>query len=446
MNPYHPAHFTQTDISIPPVSPTTAATVEQTLSLWFAYRNHPDVFLAPDVDVVSDQFYDSSLAIHDTFSPLSESIAGLIPLLKSESEARVELLKQVLAATILGTLLVAGFAWLFVRRNIVLPVTELALGICKMSKESDLTQRVKVRSKDEIGQVAANFNNMSEEFRIILGELMSTADRIDEEVESLSSIATQTKEDVAQQHVRLENVATGMNQLAASAESVIDSTGVAVEAVTRSSGEATRGQSEAGDSTEVLGTMVKFVRGTSDQIQKLEQDAQSIGAIVDAIRGIAEQTNLLALNAAIEAVRAGEQGRGFAVVADEVRNLAQSTQKSTGEIQEMIGKLQENTQKAVTDMSGGEIHANDSASHMEKLFQTLSGITQSIEEVNDLNGSIAVAAREQGEVSNQMSRSVTQISDAIGQSSHYAEKTAVTSTTLAGLSSGLRQVIHGFKI
>jgi methyl-accepting chemotaxis protein len=420
--------------------------IGQSMTLWSEYRQHLDVILAPNADVVSNLFYDATLAIDDSFAPLAKSTTLVIQRLKSESEGKIDLLKQILGVTILVTLLLAISTWLQVRRTIVRPICELAAGIRRMRTDSDLTQRVPVRSSDEIGELATNFNSMSEEFRSVLGEFISTADRIDREVESLSAVVNQTKDDVVQQHIRLENIATAMNEMATSANSVIESTGIAVEATNRSADEASRGRSEARNSTKVLDTMVKSVRSTAGQIQKLEQDAQSIGAIVDVIRGIADQTNLLALNAAIEAARAGEQGRGFAVVAEEVRSLAQRTQQSTGEIQNMIGKLQANTEQAVAEMNGGEAHANNSVSHMQTLLAALEEITQSIQEVNGLNASIAVAAQQQGEVSHEISRSITEVSDSVGQSSRHAEQTSVTSAALSELSSGLRQIIHGFKI
>jgi methyl-accepting chemotaxis protein len=198
-------------------------------------------------------------------------------------------------------------------------------------------------------------------------------------------------------------------------------------------------------SASVLDTMVESVRNTGIQMEKLQKNAQDIGAIVDVIRGIAEQTNLLALNAAIEAARAGENGRGFAVVADEVRSLAQRTQQSTIEIQEMIAKLQSNTEKASIHIQDGQIKAEDSASHMAKLSQSLLSMAHSVNQINELNTTIAAAAKEQGSVTDEISEKITAVSDGIGQSSHYAENTAQAGRVLSGLSGELRQRMLQFK-
>jgi methyl-accepting chemotaxis protein len=208
---------------------------------------------------------------------------------------------------------------------------------------------------------------------------------------------------------------------------------------------AQQGQDEAQVSSSVLDTMVESVKNTGVQMEKLQKNAQDIGAIVDVIRGIAEQTNLLALNAAIEAARAGENGRGFAVVADEVRSLAQRTQQSTIEIQDMIAQLQSNTEKASIHIQDGQVKAEDSASHMLTLSQSLLSMVHSVSRIKELNTSIAAAAREQGSVTDEISEKITAVSDGIGQSSHYAENTAETGRMLSELSGELRQRMRQFK-
>lgn len=433
-------------IKIPPPSATVALSLEQVQTQWDLYNPALRVLLEPKADVASDAFYDASVLIADAHTPLASASAAVIPLLKSESEAKVELLKNILRLAIAVTLIVSVMAWLFLRSNIIRPITDLAVGIRRMAADSDLTQRVKIKSRDEIGQVSGHFNDMAEKFQAIMSELATAVTGIDREAENLAVIATQTKEGVEGQHRQLESVAASMTEMAASAQSIVDNTETAAETTAETATEAARGQEAVGEGSQILQNTLDAVRHTAEQMLKLEKDAASIGAIVDVIRSIAEQTNLLALNAAIEAARAGDQGRGFAVVAEEVRSLAQRTQKSTVEIQNMITQSQANTELAATTMTEGQSQAEKSTAHSQQIFASLEQMILSIETIKGLNTGIADAAQQQSTVTEVMTQSVTEISDAVGNTASRTEQTADIGANLNSLSSELRRTVDRFKI
>ena len=161
---------------------------------------------------------------------------------------------------------------------------------------------------------------------------------------------------------------------------------------------AQQGRSEVESTVNHIRELSGSLGSASDVVSQLEKDGETIGSVLDVIRGIAEQTNLLALNAAIEAARAGEHGRGFAVVADEVRELASRTAHSTNEIRELLGALTTAANDSVTAMTSARDMATDNATAAEKTGISIEKIAEQMLEINGMNSQIAAATEEQTSV------------------------------------------------
>ena len=248
------------------------------------------------------------------------------------------------------------------------------------------------------------------------------------------------------QRQETDQVATAMNEMSATVAEVAQNAQLASETAHQANEESRVGQQVVNESISAVVALIQKVELAADVIQVLENNSQEIGTVLDVIRSIAEQTNLLALNAAIEAARAGEQGRGFAVVADEVRVLAQRTQSSTEEIQQMIEKLQSGAKEAVEAMMHSRSQADVTRDTSARAGEVLNDITQSVTSINDMNTLIASAAVEQNSVAEEINRNIINISQVAETTSESVEHSAKTSEELRHVAEELKHVISRLKV
>ncbi|MDH5778691.1 MAG: methyl-accepting chemotaxis protein, partial [Gammaproteobacteria bacterium] len=238
----------------------------------------------------------------------------------------------------------------------------------------DLSQSCEIVSHDVFGEISNDFNRMLANLREIVTELDNHADELSVSFMGLNAISHGSDEGVQKQREQLEQIASAMNQMVASASEVLKYASEALsasESADEQGNEAKVVTVESMGSVDSLATKVKDI---TEVIRELKGETDNISQMLTVINDIAEQTNLLALNAAIEAARAGEQGRGFAVVADEVRNLATRTQESTKEVAEIITRLQEGSERAVTAMEEGHNQAGEGVEFTERTAEALAEI------------------------------------------------------------------------
>ena len=311
--------------------------------------------------------------------------------------------------------------------------------------EGDLTKRIKSNGNDELGRLVNCFNTFVERLRSIIVEVVGSTEQLTKAAERMKSIAEQTRAEVTKQQGDTGYLATAMTEVSASVHQVAGNAELAAKATKEADETAAQGKQVVSETINVIGSLASEVEKAAEVIHALESDSESIGTVLVVIKDIAEQTNLLALNAAIEAARAGEQGRGFAVVAEEVRTLAQRTQKSTQEIQEMIERLQGGARRAVGVMVDGQTKASQSVEQASKAGDALESITAIVSTINDMNIQIASAAEEQSTVVGELNNNITNIRQVADETASGAQEAAKASEELSTLAFKMKALMNQFK-
>lgn len=324
----------------------------------------------------------------------------------------MERIKLVMELGGLIALLLSAFLTWYISGLIVAPIKRLNRAMKDISSgDGDLTARVSVESKDEIGQLAGSFNQFVEKIHQTISEVIEASKEVRDEMVNIGNVTKSISTGASQQQQESDAVATAVHEMSATSETVSQHANEAATASQSASNEANNAKLVLGETIISIQSLSTEIAQAGEVINTLEHDVKNISSILDVIRGIADQTNLLALNAAIEAARAGEQGRGFAVVADEVRSLASKTQDSTGEIQNMIEKLQKGAQQAVKVMTSSQTNSEETVQQADIAGNSLDAIVGSIDVINDMNLQIATAATQQSQVSEDVNINVQYIAE-----------------------------------
>ena len=310
----------------------------------------------------------------------------------------------------------------------------------------DMTVNFQAQSRDELGELGDAFNQTVSKIHDLIEQVGRTVSEVERQTVRVESVSAESNQAVAGQRNQIEQVATAMNQMAATAQEVARSAAVAVGSAHNVNQETTSGRALVASQVGSIQRLAGEIDESVAVINQLAADSASISRVLDVIKGIAEQTNLLALNAAIEAARAGEQGRGFAVVADEVRTLAKRTQQSTEEIEQMIARLQNGVGAAVKAMGSSHQTADGTVSQSAQVQQALENILSAVGAIVDQNQQIAAAAEQQTAVAHDIDQNIVEINQAGERTSEGASETERASRELAGQVVELKRLIGAFRV
>ncbi|MFB6468437.1 methyl-accepting chemotaxis protein [Cytobacillus sp. Hz8] len=424
--------------------------------------------------VSSDIYQDKSGSHISAYKKIdgTESIVGIDADADFISSLKTEMIWACLILSLIFIGIGIGIAS-FIARKISKPIKELVVSSGYVS-EGDLTKEVKVNVRDEIGQLAASFNQMRENLRNTILQVGSSAEQVVSASEELLAGAQETNAATNQVSSSINEVANkieiqgkkteegvqaieeiinGIVQIADNATSV-------AKASAETEKQASLGNQYIHRVTEQINTINQSNMETNRVIEELEKRSNEIGEITQLITEIADQTNLLSLNAAIEAARAGENGKGFAVVADEVRKLAEESRKSANEISELIQFIQTDTKKAVDMMQAGNKEVASGLNLTKETSKRFEGILCSIDDVNAqtqelsaISEKLSVSAQqvnvsieETAEIARATSISSSEIASATEEQLASMEEVTSSASFLADLSENLGEVVKQFKV
>ncbi len=377
--------------------------------------------------------------------PESVVLAGVV---KTEQVLKenfaTALSQQTMIGSFIAVLGVILLGWM--ARSIATPIAQTASRVNDLaSADGDLTQRLDLQRKDEVGDLANGVNAFIEKTHDIVKDIAGEMGNVEVTANRTAEISEQTNQRVLRQRQEIEMVAAAINEMSASATQVAQSAADTSGAATSAKTAVEEGSNNVYHSVDAIRELAIEMEQAGTIMNQLAQDSENIGKIVEVISGISEQTNLLALNAAIEAARAGEQGRGFSVVADEVRNLASQTQNSTTEIQGLIEQLQTRSRQAQKAMENGSSYTSNCIERAENAASQLDTVVEAIAQINDMTSQIATAADEQSSVSEDISRSVVTINDTANELSDGAGEVNQQSSQLFELIKQLEGKLNRFR-
>ena len=405
-----------------------------------------DQLLMADVlDAPWQGFYDQLSAAIGTTYQLNEAVLDLLDQELSQrlEQKRVQMLLLVVALVVLFLAIGYLYGGFYVATRATLRGFGDTLG--KVAA-GDMTARVSVYSRDELGELGRVFNGTVAKIRDLIDLVGQTVAEVERQADRVELVSGESSQAVTAQRGQIEQVATAMNEMSATAQEVARSAAAAVGSAQGVNEETVSGRAMVQSQVGNIQQLASEIEQSVSVINQLAADSASISQVLDVIKGIAGQTNLLALNAAIEAARAGEQGRGFAVVADEVRNLAKRTHQSTEEIELMIGRLQSGVGATVTAMNGSHQMVESTVEQSARVQQALDNILGAVGMIVDQNQQIAAAAEEQTAVAHDIDMNIVEINQAGERTAEGAVQTEQASRELSDQVAKLKELISAFRV
>ncbi len=354
---------------------------------------------------------------------------------------------KIAGAAFLVSLLLLGVIYWLTHHFVTQPMDELRKGLVDIARgEGDLTRRLRIKGKDEIGETALVFNEMMENFAKLVRQVTEAAQRVSAKAHDLSMSASRVASSSHQQDEKSNQAAAAVEQLVTSIVSIAQSAEHVQHQSQESLDRAQAGNRSLTELLEEMDVVESAVKQMAESVNEFVRNTEAINAMTQEVKDIAEQTNLLALNAAIEAARAGEQGRGFAVVADEVRKLAEKSARSASEIDAITEKLTSQSVAVRKAIHEGLSHLSSSQESVHSVADILTATNGSVQEVGEGLDTIATATDQQRRVSGEVADNIEAIASMARDNTSSVEETAAAADDLKILADNLQGTVGRFKV
>ncbi len=388
----------------------------------------------------------------ETFLAMAQPLDGLgwtliaeVPEAEIFAEARRTLWTTSLIGSAIGLFFLGVIVLL--ARGLVRPIRQVTAALVEIGGGGgDLTRRLDESRADELGDLARGFNRFIGSLRSLIGDVLKTSEQLRSAVGQVARVVDDTAVRAGRQHEMTDMVATAVHEMGLTVQEIARNASNAAQASQGARSEALEARQVVGESIGHIERMSGEIGQAAGSVTELAQQVASIDQVLAVIRSISEQTNLLALNAAIEAARAGDMGRGFAVVADEVRTLASRTQASTDEIQQMIGRLKNGAETAVSAMHAGQAATGTGVQASQRTGESLQAITAQVEAISDMNTQVAAATEEQSSVTEEITHNVQGIADLAQATAQDVQGCRADCQTLSKLAEDLGRQMGSFRL
>lgn len=375
-----------------------------------------------------------------------DDVATVLSSLESAGQVSVANSQATFAGIAIIAVVLAGIVGFIISLSISRPLANISESVKQLSEgDADLTRRVSVNDKHELGQLAEYINNFMGMLADLIQGVKTNAQLTHQNAETITRHSSDLAALVSDQDAETDQVATAVTEMTSAATEISSSASQAAGSASEAAKETNRAKDIISNAAVEMNALNNDIGASAYEVEELGKGVESISAVIQVINTIADQTNLLALNAAIEAARAGEHGRGFSVVADEVRSLAQKTQTSTEEIATTVTDLTQKANTAVqsirvsTDRSSKALVANHEA------VEAIDRVVDSINQINEMNEQVASASEEQSSVCEDITQRLVTISDKSTETSEKGRESNVSAQTLLSNAESLADLVVRFK-
>ena len=399
--------------------------------------------------------------LNSNVSKIQTAIAEIVSVTKKsiESSNKSSRMTGIIVALVglalmllLGTLVIIAIVRPI--KNTVAMLRDIAEG------EGDLTSRLEIKSKDEIGELAHWFNQFIGKVQTIITDISAQVTQLNSAATNLSELSDGMSSGAEQVLAKAGNVATAAEEMSSNTSNIAETSEQAtsnVNITATSIQEMTSVINEIADNTAKARTItiesVEQTNNANQQVNELGSAALEIGKVIETITSISSQVNLLALNATIEAARAGEAGKGFAVVANEIKELAQQTANAAGEIQSKVEGIQKSTKGTVYEIETVTVKVNEineivatiaaaieeQSATTREIAESIVGVSENLNEVNDNIGQTSTVASD-------IANEISEVTSATQELTDNSSQVNVQSSDLGALAGQLEKIVKQFKI